>query len=327
MRARFSAASGAAWVVALAGATVGCARFAPTVPMHARTSDVDLAVESLGVRGPQVVLASRSTAPHTVVRAWATVPSRSPCRGGLEADALTIDDGPGIGGTLTPGAHAIALRFPQGSVDFGLDTFADIEIEDGNCLRVPVLSQSVPLVPISKPPVFTIGMGVLGNTELSGLRAVTSFEVGAGAWLGPVLLNGQVGVGAAICTELLCGKSSDGQLNSGVAVPLALEARYALGAGVIGRLQSAGFVGARYAFEPVWLPAIGGQRSLQVHTVHAVLGWGFGDAVPGPFRRLERAVPFEVAVPLGIAAAPGAPDGRVAFTGGLTLRVLFNLPR
>jgi hypothetical protein len=327
VRGGCGAASGAARLAALATVALGCARFAPTVPMHARTSDVDLAVESLGVHGPQIVLASRSTAPHTMVRAWATVPSRSPCRGGLEADALAIDDGPGIGGALTPGTHAIALRFPPGSLDFALDTFADIEIENGNCLRVPVLSQSVPLVPISRPPVFVFSMGVLGNTGLSGLRAVTSFEVGAGAWIGPVLLNGQIGAGAAICAEALCGKNSGGELNSGVAIPLALEARYALGAGVIGRMQSAGFVGARYAFEPVWLPTFGGQRSLQVHTVHALLGWGFGDAVPGAFHHLERAVPFEFAVPLGIAVAPGAPDGRVAFTGGLEVRVLFNLPR
>jgi hypothetical protein len=312
----------------LATASLGCPRFQPTLPMHATTGDVDLALSYLRFRGPQVVLISRSTVPHTLVRAWATVPSRSPCTGGVEADALIIDEGVGegfgAGGALTPGTHQVALRFPDGSLDYTLDTVADLEIEEGACLRAPVLSQSVPLVP-QKRPVLVISTGLLGNPDIGGLRAVTSLEVGAGGWLGPFLVNVQVGAGAAICNSALCGKDSSGNLNSGLAIPLALEARYGFGAGVLGRLQSAWFLGGRYAFEPVWLPATTGERSFQLQTLTAVLGWGSGDASRGPFRHLERAVPFEMAIPLGVAVAPDGLDRRVAFTGGLELRFLLNL--
>ena len=176
-----------------------------------------------------------------------------------------------------------------------------------------------------KRPVLVASTGLMGNPDIGGLRAVTSLEVGAGGWLGPFLVNFQVGVGAAICNAAVCGKDSSGNLNSGLAIPLALEARYSLGAGVIGRLQNAWFVGGRYAFEPIWLPTTAGQRAFQVQTLGAVLGWGFGDALPGPFRHLERAVPIEMAIPLGIAVAPDGLDRWIAFTGGLELRYLFSL--
>ena len=327
-RQTFGAAFGstlrAALLAALAATTLGCPRFEPTLPMHARTGDVDLTLTSVGFRGPQIGFTSRSTAPHTLMRAWMTVPSRSPCGGGLEADALTVDDGRGPAGALTPGTHRIAIRVPEHSLDYTLDIVADIEIEDGVCLRAPALSQSVPLVP-PRQPVLVISTGLVGGADLSGLRAVTSLEVGVGAWYGPVLLNAQLGVGVAICTPAVCGMDSKGQLNSGLAVPLALEARYAFGGGIIGRMQSAWFLGGRYAFEPVWLPAIGGDRAFQVHTVEAVLAWGFGDAVPGPFRHVERSVPFELAVPLGVAVAPDGLERQVAFTGGFEVRYLFSL--
>ena len=311
-------------LVALATASLGCPRFEPVMPMHATTGDVDLALAFLRFRGPQVVLTSRSAAPHTLMRAWATVPSRSPCAGGVEADALIVDQGLGPAGALTPGTHQVAIRFPEGALDYALDTVADIEIEDGVCLRAPVLSQSVPLVP-PKRPVLVIATGLVGNADIAGLRAVTSLEVGAGGWLGPFLVNVQLGVGAAICNAAVCGKDSSGNLNSGLAIPLALEARYGFGAGVVGRLQSAWFVGGRYAFEPVWLPAVGGERSFQVQTIGGVLGWAFGDAVPGPFRHLERAAPIEMAIPLGITVAPDGLNRQIAFTGGLELRYLLNL--
>ena len=153
---------------------------------------------------------------------------------------------------------------------------------------------------------------------------MTSIEVGAGGWLGPFLVNVRLGT-TAICNAAVCGKDSNGNLNSGLALPLALEARYGFGSGVIGRLQSAWFLGGRYAFEPVWLPVTAGERSFQLQTIGAVLGWGFGDGGPGPFRHLERAVPFEMAIPLGLALAPDGLDRRVAFTGGLELRYLLNL--
>jgi hypothetical protein len=311
-------------LAALAVSALGCFRFQPTLPMHALTGDVDLSLALVRFRPREFVLTSRSTLPHTLVRAWLTVPSRSPCAGGLEADALLVDGATAYAGTLTPGEHQIAVRFPDNAIDYTLDTVADLEIEGGLCLRAPVLSQSIPLVP-ERRPVLVIATGVIGNADLSGLRAVSSLEVGAGAWLGNLLVNGQVGVGVAICTPAVCGKTSDGGLNSGLAIPLAVEARYGFGGGIVGRLASAWFVGGRYVFEPVWLPALGGERSFQVQTLEGVLSWGFGDAFPGPFGQVPRALPFELAVPLGVALGIGTPNGSATFVGGVELRYLFPL--
>jgi hypothetical protein len=307
----------------LAVASLGCPRFRPTLPMHARTGDVELSVGSIRFRPQEMVLVSQSTEPHALQRAWLTVPSRSPCEGGLEADALIVDEIASVGGELSPGRHQIAIRFREGAIDYTLDTVADLEIENGLCLRVPVLTQSVPLV-AEKRPILVIANGLLGGPDLSGLEAVASLEVGAGAWLGDVLVNGQLGVGAGICVAAVCGKNSDGSLNDGLALPLALEARYPLGGVVVGKLTNAFYLGGRYTFEPVWLPTLAGERSFQVQALQGILGWGFGDALPGPILHLERAVPFELADPLGVAVAPGS-SGSARFIGGVEIRYLFPL--
>jgi hypothetical protein len=310
--------------VALAAASTGCPSFRPVSPMHATSEDVDLSLASVRFRPREFVLTSRSTMPHAVMRAWLTVPSRSPCTGGLEADTLVIDEIAGYSGALSPGTHQIALRFPENSVDYTLDTVADLEIEGGRCLRAPALSQAIPLV-AEKRPVLVISTGLIGNPDLSGLSAVTSLEVGTGIWVGNLLVNGQIGVGAAICTAAVCGRTSDNGLNSGLAIPLALETRYVFGAATSGKLTSALSLGGRYAFEPVWLPALNGERSFQVQTLEGVIAWSFGDAISGPIRHAERALPFEMAVPLGVTVATGVPGGGVAFVGGVEVRYIFPL--
>ena len=187
-----------------------------------------------------------------------------------------------------------------------------------------MLSQSISLVPQARP-VLVVSSGVVGNPDVSGLVAVTWLELGLGGWLGPILLDGQVGVAAAICSAALCDKDAQGNLRNGLAIPLAIEARTGFGATVLNGYASAWFAGGRYAFEPIWLPARGGERSFQVHTLEAVIGWGLGDPVGASFRHLERAIPLEVAVPLGLIAEPTGPNRRVAFTGGIELRYLFQL--
>jgi len=313
-------------LVALALGCAACSHYRPTLPMGARTGDVDLTLVFLRLTvRPEFVLESRSTAPHTLVRGWLTVPTRSPCGGGLEAKDLIIDEGRTQPGTLPAGVHQINVRVPiMESIDYSLDTVVDLEIEDGLCMRAPVISQSIPLLP-DKHPMLVVTSGLLANPDISGLGGVASIEAGPGLWLGPIFLDVQAGIGAALCTPSACGRDSAGDVRHGLAVPFALEARYGLGSSVNPALASSFFAGSRYAFIPLRLPATDGERSFNVHTLVGVLGWGFADAAPGPFRHLEHAVPIELALPLGIVVEPNGPNRRVAFTGGMELRFLFSL--
>jgi hypothetical protein len=84
-------------------------------------------------------------------------------------------------------------------------------------------------------------------------------------------------------------------------------------------------IGARYAYVPVRLPATNGERRFSVHALQGVLAWGFGDNLSGPFRHLERAISYEVAVPIGIIVDQGAPAGGAAFAAGVEIRMMFHL--
>src|SRR6185369_3996432 len=69
-------------LAALVVVGVGCARFEPTLPLRARTADVDLELRSLRVSGEkEVVYASRSTEAHQLGHGWLTVATRVPCSG------------------------------------------------------------------------------------------------------------------------------------------------------------------------------------------------------------------------------------------------------
>ncbi len=328
MGLRAGSARGRLWfaglLVALGWGTLGCPRFRPIVPMHAQTGDIDIGLKLLRT-GPAraFVLESRSSLPHALVRGWLTVASRTHCSGGAEIESFAVDELPSM--VLAPGSHEIVVRFSDGLDDYSLDTVIDLELDDGSCVRAPVISQSIPMV-AEKRPLLTFSSVILGNTNLSGpasgLVSIISFEVGAGVWAGPVLLNVQAGFAQANCSSGTCAKQSDGSLGSSYSVPLAAEARYAFGAGVVNKLESDWFVGARYAFTPIRLPTFEGDRSFQTHAVQGVLGWGFGDALRGPFLHLERVIPFELAVPLGVLAVPG---GGIAFTGGVEFRFLLPL--
>lgn len=303
----------------------GCSHWQPTMSMHAHTADVDLSLEFLRMGAPrEFVLGSRSTAPHTILRGWLTVPSRSPCEGGAEVDDIVVDDGRGPPGVLPAGTHRIAVKLLPNAVDYTLDTVADLEIEDNVCLRVPVLSQTISMIPQDRPLIL-LSSGVTGNPDVSGMVAVTWLGLGLGRWVGPLLLDAQVGAAAAICAAATCGKDQQGNLKSGFALPTALEARFGFGSTVLNHFASAWFAGGRYTFEPIWLPATGGERSFRAHSLQAIIGWGTGDPVGASFRHLERAIPIELDVPLGVVADPSGPNRRIAFTGGVEVRYLFQL--
>ena len=142
--------------------------------------------------------------------------------------------------------------------------------------------------------------------------------------MGPLLLTGQVGVGASLCNEATCGRDEDGNLNSGLSIPFTLDARYAFGTATVNKLVNIGLVGARYSFAPVSLPAMGGDRHFAVHAFQGVLAWGY-DTLKGPFRHVERVLPFEFAFPFGVLVDQGAPQHKVVFVGGFEMRFFFHL--
>jgi hypothetical protein len=313
-----------AWALA---AALGCARFEPTLPLRARTGDVDLEVKRINIGGAkQVVYASRSTEPHELGHAWLTVATRVPCSGGLEAAAVVVDDGTGAPGTLPPGDHEIRARFDSAADDTALDLVVDVEIERGGCLRAPAVSQSIPFV-APRRFVLATSLDFGGNADLAGLRSAYGFRLGGGGWIGPVLATAVAGIGGAVCNEGTCGRGSDNSLRSGLAFPAALDLRYSPGSFTRNRLTSVWLVGARYSFMSAGLPALDGDRRFAVHGFQGVLGWGMTDAARGPFLHRERMPLAEFAVPVGVYWSPDAPAaaGNVVFAIGLDFRFLVPL--
>jgi hypothetical protein len=304
-----------------------CARFTPAIPTGARSGDVELRLRELRVSASRdLVFESRSAVPHVVRRGWVTVATRDPCTGGADVASIAIDRGAVADGVLPAGSHELTVRFDDQLSDMSLDVVVDLEVDDGACLRVPAISQSVPL-DAEKRLVVVSGFGLAGNPDVSGYRGTIDFHGGAGGWVGPALLTGQVGVGISLCNEGTCGREKDGSLRSGFTVPVAVDARFVFGTATVNRLFSVGLVGARYSFVPVRLPVSdGSERRFVAHAFQGVLAWGFNEkSVKGPFRHLERSIPFEIAVPLGVLVDQGAPHHGVVFAGGVELRLFFHL--
>ena len=316
-------------LAALAAAGAACVRLAPVVPMHARTADVDLGMDHLRL-GPvparALVFHVDSTVPHEIGHAWLTVATRDPCSGGSEADQISIDGGNPLLHTLWPGRHMLTVRFADTDTlkDATLDTVFDLELEDDVCVRAPAVSQSVPLRVRDRPMLVT-ALNVHGNGDLAGLRAFTDAELGAGGSVGPLLLTGQVGIGQTICNEGTCGRDSMGNLRNARMFALSAEARYAFEAVTINMITSAFSVGARYAYLPVTLPAMGGDERFSVHAIDGVLAWSMTDALRGPFQHLERVLPIEFAVPIGVVIGPVGSTQRRVLAGGIELRLLLPL--
>ena len=314
---------------ALLGSLLGCAgaQFQPTVPMRARTQDIDVELDQLDTgRARAFTLRTRSTVPHTLGRGWLTVASRHPCSGGAELDQVLIDGVPtSSSATLTPGAHQLKARLDRaGGGDFTLDLVVDIKLDDQSCLRAPVISQLLPLEAPKRP--FLIGSTAIdGVSNLSGMRALTSFSLGMGLWVGSVLVAGHAGIGAATCHADVCGREPGGDLRSGWAVPLSADARLTVASPSFGFVQHFIALGVRYSFVPLWLPASAGEKKLGVHGLQGVLTWSFSDGLRGPFQHRERTSSYELTLPIGVFVDPSAPSQPVAFAGGLGVRLLFAL--
>jgi len=311
------------WLVAVAGA--GCARFTPSMPMQSRTGDVALSMRDMRLGlGQDMTFESRTSAAHKIRHGWLTVATRDPCSGGAEVMDVIVDDGSGGPGALPPGTHELRVTFHDSLAEYSRDVVLDLAIDEDDCVRVPAVSQSIGFT--SEKRVTPVVSSMLwGNNDVGGLRAVFGVQAGVAAWLGPVQVAAQIGVGEALCDASTCGKKQGGSLYGGLAIPLAVDARVPFASGVRHRIASVGAAGARYAFTSVGLPGLDGDRRFGVHSFQGMLSWGFGDTLEGPFRHVERAMPFEVLFPIGVLFAPDAPGTRVAFGAGMELRLNFHL--
>jgi hypothetical protein len=311
-------------------ASLGClqSRFHPTLPMRARSGELQLDLQEVRVgAGTTFVYRSQSQVSSRIRRVWLTTPSRIPCTGGHEMAWLSVDGTQGA--PLGPGTHEVQARFynaPNDVADIGLDLVVDLRFEEGGCARAPALSHSVPL---STPNRFLLvaSYGVDGGGELRGLRAVHGGRVGGGGWLGRFLITAEVGVGGTFCAESVCGKDDDGSLRSRVIFPLALDARYALAPRIFNALSHGWLLGARYLYLPVRVPALDGQRRFGVHGLHLMPGWAYGLVASGngPYLNFHRTPLFEIALPVGVVLDPDNPTRRVGLSLGLSMRALLPL--
>ena len=161
-----------------------CARFTPSIPTAARSGDVELRLQYLRMFGPSrgLVFGSRSAVAHTIRRGWLTVATRDPCTGGADVASISIDGGAVNDGVLPPGSHELSVRFDDGLNDYTLDVVVDLAVDDSGCLRAPAISQAIPLAAENRT-VFAGGLGLVANSDLSGLRgSTTSTSASAAGW-------------------------------------------------------------------------------------------------------------------------------------------------
>jgi hypothetical protein len=314
-------------LLAVVALGTGCLTpFRPTLPMRAVSGDVELALKEVRVAGVQeVVYQTRSIAPHTIYRGRLTVPTRAPCSGGEDAVSIEVDRGTVPPGTLPPGDHELRARFENSANDFVLDLVFDLELEDGTCARAPMVSQSVPMIAV-KQFAFVGSIDITATPDLHGLRGLYGGKIGGGGWVGPMLLTAEAGLGSATCVEEVCGRDQQGKFRAGLSVPFSVDARYAFGASNMNRILRVFLVGARYTLATVSLPTLTeGDRDFVTHAAHGVLSLGIGDAVRGPFQRLERAAFMESFVSVGAVLAPGVSNAGVGFSGGFGVRFLLPI--
>ena len=315
--------TGPGWrsALVLAAVAVGCARFQPVMPLRARSADVEVVLKYLRIgRFGELVFAAHAESTHVISQAWLTVPTRSPCTGGQEVNDLHVD---GHSWVLPAGDHEISVWPNTGNIDLSLDTVVDIET-DQTCIRVPAVSQSLPLDAAPRPALVS-EMTVLFTPTPVGLRAFVGLEGGVGVWLGAVQVIAQAGYASAICQEWACGRDAQGNLRSGAAIPVSIEARRALGVATVNHFANVFFLEGSYTVTPFWLPLPGGDRRFTAQSVFGEIGWGFVEVPPGPLRHLERAAPIEMAIPLGVTVQTGGGNAQTVFSGGLVLRLMLPL--
>jgi hypothetical protein len=295
--------------------------------MRGANADVDMTLTRIAVGGNvrDFSFATRSDLPHGLRRGWLTVPTREPCSGGAEVTQLFIDGEPSATGLLPVGLHEVRARIESNADDLALDAVIDLEIEDKGCLRAPAVSQSI-AISVPNRMVLMTDLFIEGNSALSGLRSAIGIHVGAGAWLGRFLLTGGLGFAEAVCDPDLCGKDDMGNARSRGAFSLAANADYLVGSARINRLFNFLTVGARYSYLPATIPAPEGDRHFDVHSFNAVLTWSYGDTMAhGPFQRQERGPVAQLAIPIGLVYAPGAPKEHTGFGIGLSVRILLPI--
>jgi hypothetical protein len=106
---------------------------------------------------------------------------------------------------------------------------------------------------------------------------------------------------------------------------VSLAARYGAATVVLGRLTNVFFLNARYVVAPFSLPLPGGDQRFTAQSLLGEIGWGFLEMPHGPFLHIERVVPLEFAVPLGVTVQTGQGGAQAVFTAGLTLRYILSL--
>jgi hypothetical protein len=291
--------------------------------MGAQSGDVGLQLKMLNVSmSREFVLESRSQIPHRVQQGWLTVATRLPCSQGEAVDEIAVDGVATSEAVLPPGVHEVRARFLTRYNEFNLDLVLDLRLADGACLRTPVISQSLPLQPPNRP-MLSLSMDIAGDSDLSGLRAVASFQAGAAIWAGRFLLGGDVGAGMAMCNVNTCGRDGDNNLKSSFTVPAQADVSYRLGDLQRWMLFQTFLVGLRYSYFPVSLPTLDGDRRFSAHGGYVTFTWAFADPMSGALVHQEHRPLYQLVFPVGVLWEPGA--NKAAFTAGAALRFLVPL--
>jgi hypothetical protein len=207
-------------MLAAALLAVGCGRvYTPTSARVARTQDAELQITHLDVvdgapalaQSPEnlVGIAGRTTLERGSSLAFARIaPSDAPpCTSGVEPSSeaqasgvASAHDDP----ASKPERH-IYWTMPRYGIDLTRPTSLDVSVvhADGSppgCLRVPLV-EATGSAEWAQEPVYTLGVG-FGVTvpfrAIYGAKAMPTFALRGGAWLGPVRLRIQGLVGGAI---------------------------------------------------------------------------------------------------------------------------------
>lgn len=310
----------------MAAALVACApaRYRPTVPMQARSADLQLGLRRLEL-GPGVarfVYQLQTGTARTIRQVWLTVPTRAPCSGGAKADTIRVDGGDG--GAVSAGPHSLEVEFAGAASATKLDLVVDVGFVGGGCARAPAISQSLPMTADTRFALLGTADAAAGQ-DLRGFGGVIAGRLGAAAWLGRVMIGLEAGVGSALCNVSTCGEGENGQIRSRVTFPLAINALYSFPTTLLPNGLDAWRLGAQYTLLPVRVPALTGERRFIVHGLQVMPGWGLGPLAAGPFVDAHRNLNMELFLPVGVFIDPSGNSRTVGLYAGAAIRVLFPL--
>lgn len=291
--------------------------------MVARSGDVSLQLKQLKASSTrEFVLESRSQTQHRIRQGWITVATRVPCSAGEPVNQVAVDGVASPQAVVPPGVHEVRVRVAAHADDFELDLVLDLRLADGACLRTPLLSQSLPLE-VPNRPLLSLGLDMVGNSDLSGLRAVLGVQAGGAVWVGRFLLGAEAGAGSAVCNEGTCGLGTDKSLKMSLTIPVQAHASYRLGNFERGLVFHTFLLGLRYSYFPISLPALDGGRRFSVHGGYVTFTWASADPLRGALIHQERRPLYELVFPVGVLWEPGA--NKAVLTGGLAFRLLLPL--